>query len=914
MSRDLYPVTTPPVTAFFDHLRALENDADYPFSSIISSSSSSASSPLSETFLSKSSQPFVRPKQRLILFNWMAIVCQDNLLKRQTYHSAVSMVDRYTRKRHNLRLTEFQCLGAACVSLSSKLEEIHPPSLEDLSEATGGYVAKQDISNMEFDVCSILGWRLLSPTVVSWIGALCHCVGSAADAATDLLAMRSSQETHVNALDASSLSSSSIFSSSRANSSQQGSSKEKVSPSSSSSSSTTTTAKATKTAIHAESEATSNQKKRKREGSIGHPRQSLSKTAAASSSCSHSSDKKIQSLLPFKKVTKDAQVVSQKPIDTFKKDSSSPLTLPPPLTLIEHSLPISKALFAALLGCSGKLTENGDPHVIRDIPQIVALYSDDESCTTNGLSPRTMLSLRLPLVSSKRGFPEEYLCPVAPSSIHRANTERALEYDTNHAEFVFVSSSLDNNSSTSDDAILSSLSESSTLASSQGQGSSQIHSQGSSQSTESATAKPYRRGRSLRKIGGEKSGRVIDCGVIESSQDSSFSSSLPSISSLGEPSSSRLLSTLTSLQNKLPSKLLLDCFTVADACVFHVNVSSFPPSILSAAILMVVLRRYKEEAEVALADERTRGEGEVHALNDNSSSSSSSFLGSRDSDVLMRLHNLMPLVVEVVRHVIFDTVRCTTTNRSQGDCSIEKASASTADAPSAAHPKGGSPTNSNRVSKCYDEDGKLVETLPSSSSPSSSFASALSKTAPVAPVSIEAPEEARVSSVYIPTTLLSVPILSSRPEKEEGGESREKHLRKDVLSCVSTLEIRWNIFVRAIAWVYSMTEALPTYTPHVDIVSCPNELAQFVEKSEWQLLQTTSASLSSHVAQKLANFDDGSLTSTASASDADLHTATIVFPEIASSWHGSNKLNVEQLVDVVLDTLDKLKKRNVDKF
>ena len=907
MSRDLYPVKTPPVTAFFDHLRALENDADYPFSSIISSSSSSSSSPLSETFLSKSSQPFVRPKQRLILFNWMAIVCQDNLLKRQTYHSAVSMVDRYTRKRHNLRLTEFQCLGAACVSLSSKLEEIHPPSLEDLSEATGGYVAKQDISNMEFDVCSILGWRLLSPTVVSWIGALCYCVGSAADAATDLLAMRSSQKTLVNALDASSLSSSSIFSSSRANTSQQGSSKGKVPPSSTSS----TTAKASKTAnnLHAETETRSNQKKRKREGSIGNPRQSLSKSksAAASLSYTHSSDKKIQSLLPFKKVTKDAQVVSQMPIDTLK-DSSSPLTLPP-LALIEHSLPISKALFAALLGCSGKLTENGDPHVIRDIPQIVSLYSDEESCATNGLSSRKMsLSLRLPLVSSKRVFPE-YLYPVAPSSIHLANTERALEYDTNHAEFVFVSSSLDNNSSTSSrvlddpahDTILSSLSESSTLASSQGQGSSQIHSQGSSQSTESAKAKPSRRGRSLRKNGGEKSGR-IDCGVIESSQDSS--SSLPSISSLGEPSSSRLLSTLTSLQNKLPSKLLLDCFTVADACVFHVNVSSFPPSILSAAILMVVLRRYKEEAEVALADERTRGEGEVHG---NISSSPSSFLGSRDSDVLMRLHNLMPLVVEVVRHVIFDTVRCSTTNRSQGDCSIEKSSANAAEAPATAHPKGGSPTNSNRVSKCYDEDGKLVETLPSSSMPSSSFSSAFSKTAPV---SIVASEEARVSSVYIPTTLLSVPILSSRPEKEEGGrESREKHLRKDVLSCVSTLEIRWNILIRAIAWVYSMTEALPTYTPHVDIVSCPNELAQFIEKSEWQLLQTTSASLSSHVAQKLANFDDGSLISTALASDADLHTATIVFPEIVSSWHGSKQRdNVEQLVDVVLDTLNELKK------
>ena len=86
------------VTSFIDHLRALESsDTEPP----IVSSHSTAFEPSSIPFLSQSSQPHIRPRQRLILLNWMAIVCQDNLLKRQTYHSAVSLVDRYTRKKHN---------------------------------------------------------------------------------------------------------------------------------------------------------------------------------------------------------------------------------------------------------------------------------------------------------------------------------------------------------------------------------------------------------------------------------------------------------------------------------------------------------------------------------------------------------------------------------------------------------------------------------------------------------------------------------------------------------------------------------------------------------------------------------------------------------------------------------------------
>jgi hypothetical protein len=887
----------PSVTAFFDHLRALESDADYPYSLINSSSSSSSSSSSEDIFLSKSSQPFIRPKQRLILFNWMAIVCQDNLLKRQTYHSAVSMVDRYTRKRPNLKLTEFQCLGAACVSLASKLEEIHPPSLEDLSEASGGYVAKQDISNMEFDVCSILGWRLLSPTVVSWLGALCYCVGSAADAASHLLTTNSA----TSSAPAASTSSSSITVDSIVS---------------------TYPLKVTQKGTEAGG---TNQKKRKRDVSSGNPRQSSSVSKRTTSMpFNKSSDTLVQTLLPFKKKPKDANLEAKLTLDTSQRTNNSSSNLPLPSARMEHTLPVSKSLFAALLGCSGKLTENGDPHIVREIPHLESIYNDVESSTLEGKASSSIktLSLRLPLVSSRRVFPKYFLSIASSSSHHPQdkNSERAtsIDYSLMHAtsEFVFISSDL--SSSTSRSSTDLSNDDSSLSASSQGtvsSSSSQVNcSQTSSKSINLTSAKPTRRGRSSSRKNCDDASSRIDHGVIDSSQESSFSASLPSsMSSFGEPSSSRLLSTLTSLQNKLPSKLLLDCFTVADACVFHVNVASFPPSILAAAILLVVLRRYKEEAEVAFADETSRkGHHQVQTTFSSlsSSSPSSSFLGTSDSDVLMRLHNLTPLVVEVVRHAIFDTVRCTT-KANDSNTSFEGKADGTADVLSA-HPKGGSPTNSNRVSKCYDDEGLPIETSSTTTTTADAATTAtINAMKPIAPISIEA-SLSSLNSIYIPTTLLSIQGSSLYPEGLQEGRGGKRSLREDVVSCISTLDTRWNILVRAIVWVYSMTDALPSYTPHVDIVSCPNELLQFVEKSEWQLLQTSNAALYTHVSQKLVSYEEGAILATGKkTSAADNQIASIVFPEIGSSWHGQNSNNVEQLVEIVLDTLNKLHRKQL---
>lgn len=46
-------------------------------------------------------------------------------------------------------------MGAACLSLAAKIEEIHPPLLEDFAVTTDGGFSKADIRNMEYRIVEV---------------------------------------------------------------------------------------------------------------------------------------------------------------------------------------------------------------------------------------------------------------------------------------------------------------------------------------------------------------------------------------------------------------------------------------------------------------------------------------------------------------------------------------------------------------------------------------------------------------------------------------------------------------------------------------------------------------------------------------------------------------------------------------
>ncbi len=60
---------------------------------------------------------------RAILVDWMAHVCYEFSLKRETYHLAVAFTDKYLEKTTDLPKSDFQLAGAAAMFIASKLEE-----------------------------------------------------------------------------------------------------------------------------------------------------------------------------------------------------------------------------------------------------------------------------------------------------------------------------------------------------------------------------------------------------------------------------------------------------------------------------------------------------------------------------------------------------------------------------------------------------------------------------------------------------------------------------------------------------------------------------------------------------------------------------------------------------------------------
>lgn len=80
-------------------------------------------------------QTDIRWSMRLLLFDWMMEVCDEYTLKRETYHLTTSLVDLYLSKK-KCPVSKLQLLGATCLLIGSKMEEIVCPRAKDFAFAT----------------------------------------------------------------------------------------------------------------------------------------------------------------------------------------------------------------------------------------------------------------------------------------------------------------------------------------------------------------------------------------------------------------------------------------------------------------------------------------------------------------------------------------------------------------------------------------------------------------------------------------------------------------------------------------------------------------------------------------------------------------------------------------------------------
>ncbi|CAM9352045.1 unnamed protein product [Discosporangium mesarthrocarpum] len=117
-------------------------------------------------------QNSIVPACRAVLVDWMVDLCTESTLRWKTFHMAVNYLDRFLSIVEDWSLHRLQLLGVAALLVASKVEEIYPPTVRELSASTDHCCSPEEIMTMEVTIITQLAWRLNPPTPCEVIALL----------------------------------------------------------------------------------------------------------------------------------------------------------------------------------------------------------------------------------------------------------------------------------------------------------------------------------------------------------------------------------------------------------------------------------------------------------------------------------------------------------------------------------------------------------------------------------------------------------------------------------------------------------------------------------------------------------------------------------------------------------------------
>lgn len=335
---------------------------------------------------------------------------------------------------------------------------------------------------------------------------------------------------------------------------------------------------------------------------------------------------------------------------------------------------------------------------------------------------------------------------------------------------------------------------------------------------------------------------------------------------------------------RVSSKLLLDCFALADVVVMHPRSVSLPPSILAAAIMLAVLRQYRLEADGLLqqAEERMHQAmqpGCSTAVANAATAAAAAahhpdpVTGTSDAAVLRRLAALRPVAWEIIRQAVFGVVRTVTDIRpaAADDESVVGAAAAPAVEPASTPAKlagrkrgreadegikaGSAHTGSAaaqrkrsiaRAEATGDDAGSLASCL---LTPRTGTGRSLAVDSREPSVSIAVTTEYRAAhSLY--------DVGSSAGGSGSGSSSGSGSVSGTSLGSDVDVERRWKWFEMAAWWVHHLSHEAPNYKAHSDLEGILQTAAVFkVTWADVPWLQTVSDVMTPHLAQHVESSD-----------------------------------------------------------
>lgn len=103
---------------------------------------------------------------RGLLLDWLVDVHGSFKLGEQTLALAVRYLDEFMG-RQQISKRELQLLGATCLWIASKFEEIYPPRLKHFVEVTASSYSREEFLAMESRVLEALRFQLIKTTAYS---------------------------------------------------------------------------------------------------------------------------------------------------------------------------------------------------------------------------------------------------------------------------------------------------------------------------------------------------------------------------------------------------------------------------------------------------------------------------------------------------------------------------------------------------------------------------------------------------------------------------------------------------------------------------------------------------------------------------------------------------------------------------
>uniref|UniRef100_A0A1B0GPE0 Uncharacterized protein n=1 Tax=Phlebotomus papatasi TaxID=29031 RepID=A0A1B0GPE0_PHLPP len=111
----------------------------------------------------------IRPRMRTVLIDWINEVHYECRLVPETYHMAVSLIDRYLQATKNISRKLLQLVGITGLFLASKYEEVCPPSIFDFVHFADNAYTDGQVRQMEMNILHKLDFNMGRPLPIQFL-------------------------------------------------------------------------------------------------------------------------------------------------------------------------------------------------------------------------------------------------------------------------------------------------------------------------------------------------------------------------------------------------------------------------------------------------------------------------------------------------------------------------------------------------------------------------------------------------------------------------------------------------------------------------------------------------------------------------------------------------------------------------